>query len=93
MQCLLHEKPFDGVNGSGKHNNWSITTDDGINLLDPGKTPHENVQFLMVLTCILKAVDEHADLLRESAADPGMITDWEQTRHRRLLFLYSLENS
>ena len=66
-----HEKPFDGVNGSGKHNNWSITTDDGINLLDPGKTPHENVQFLMVLTCILKAVDEHADLLRESAADPG----------------------
>ena len=71
MQCLLHEKPFDGVNGSGKHNNWSITTDDGINLLDPGKTPHENVQFLMVLTCILKAVDEHADLLRESAADPG----------------------
>ena len=71
MQCLLHEKPFDGVNGSGKHNNWSITTDDGINLLDPGKTPHENVQFLMVLTCILKAVDEHADLIRESAADPG----------------------
>ena len=71
MQCLLHEKPFDVVNGSGKHNNWSITTDDGINLLDPGKTPHENVQFLMVLTCILKAVDEHADLLRESAADPG----------------------
>ena len=71
LQCLLHEKPFDGVNGSGKHDNWSITTDDGINLLDPGKTPHENVQFLMVLTCILKAVDEHADLLRESAADPG----------------------
>ena len=71
MQCLLHEKPFDGVNGSGKHNNWSITTDDGINLLDPGKTPHENVQFLMVLTCILKAVDEHAELLRESAADVG----------------------
>ena len=52
-----------GVNGSGKHNNWSITTDDGINLLDPGKTPHENIQFLLVLTCILKAVDEHADLL------------------------------
>ena len=60
-----------GVNGSGKHNNWSITTDDGINLLDPGKTPHENIQFLLVLTCILKAVDEHADLLRESAADVG----------------------
>ena len=71
MKCLLHEKPFAGVNGSGKHNNWSLTTDDGINLLDPGKTPHENVQFLLVLTCILKAVDEHADLLRESAADPG----------------------
>ena len=60
-----------GVNGSGKHNNWSITTDDGINLLEPGKTPHENVQFLLVLTCILKAVDKHADLLRESAADVG----------------------
>lgn len=71
LQCLLHEKPFAGVNGSGKHNNWSITTDDGINLLDPGKTPHENVQFLLVLTCILKAVDKHADLLRESAADVG----------------------
>ena len=71
MKCLLHEKPFAGVNGSGKHNNWSLTTDDGKNLLDPGKTPHENIQFLLVLTCILKAVDEHADLLRESAADPG----------------------
>ena len=71
LKCLLHEKPFAGVNGSGKHNNWSITTDDGINLLDPGKTPHENVQFLMILTCILRAVDRHADLLRESAADVG----------------------
>ncbi|MCB6202591.1 glutamine synthetase III [Extibacter muris] len=71
MKCLLHEKPFAGVNGSGKHDNWSITTDDGRNLLEPGKTPHENIQFLLVLTCILKAVDEHADLLRESAADPG----------------------
>ncbi|MDD3360447.1 MAG: glutamine synthetase III [Hespellia sp.] len=71
MKCLLHEKPFAGVNGSGKHNNWSITTDDGVNLLEPGKTPHENTQFLLVLTCILKAVNEHADLLRESAADPG----------------------
>ena len=71
MKCLLHEKPFAGVNGSGKHNNWSITTDDGINLLDPGKTPHENVQFLLVLSCIIKAVDKHAGLLRESAADPG----------------------
>ncbi len=71
MKCLLHEKPFAGVNGSGKHNNWSLTTDDGKNLLEPGKTPHENIQFLLVLTCILKAVDRHADLLRESAADPG----------------------
>ena len=71
LKCLLHEKPFAGVNGSGKHNNWSITTDDGINLLEPGKTPHENIQFLLVLSCVLKAVDVHADLLRESAADPG----------------------
>ena len=71
LQCLLHEKPFAGVNGSGKHNNWSITTDDGINLLDPGDTPHENIQFLLVLTCILKAIDDHAPLLRASAADVG----------------------
>ena len=71
MRCILHEKPFAGVNGSGKHNNWSLQTDDGINLLDPGKTPHQNVQFLLVLACILRAVDKHADLLRESAADPG----------------------
>jgi len=71
MVCLLHEKPFAGVNGSGKHNNWSITTDDGINMLDPGKTPHENKQFLLVLTAIMSAVDKHADLLRETAASPG----------------------
>ena len=71
LQCLLHEKPFEGVNGSGKHNNWSLVTDDGINILDPGKTPHENVQFLLVLACILKAVDTHADLLRQSASDVG----------------------
>ena len=71
MKCLLHEKPFAGVNGSGKHNNWSITTDDGINLLEPGKTPHENFQFLLVLGAIMKAVDKHADLLRESASDVG----------------------
>ncbi len=71
LHCLLHEKPFDGVNGSGKHNNWSLTTNDGKNLLEPGKTPHENIQFLLVLTCILKAVDKHADLLRESAANVG----------------------
>ena len=71
MTCLLHEKPFAGVNGSGKHNNWSLTSDDGINLLSPGETPHENIQFLLVLACILKAVDTHADLLREAAADVG----------------------
>ncbi|NCB94163.1 MAG: glutamine synthetase type III [Clostridia bacterium] len=71
LKCLLHEKPFAGVNGSGKHDNWSLVTDDGINLLEPGKTPHENVQFLLVLSCIMKAVDIHADLLRESASDVG----------------------
>ena len=72
LQCLLHEKPFAGVNGSGKHNNWSLTTDDGINLLEPGKTPHENIQFLLVL-CLHPPVrwTRHADLLRESAADVG----------------------
>lgn len=71
LVCLLHEKPFAGVNGSGKHNNWSIGTDRGMNLCDPGKTPNENRQFLLVLACIMKAVDTHADLLRESAADVG----------------------
>lgn len=71
MRCLLHEKPFAGVNGSGKHNNWSLTSDDGINLLEPGKNPHENKLFLLVLTCIIKAVDDHADLLRFSASDVG----------------------
>lgn len=71
LRCLLHEKPFAGVNGSGKHNNWSLTTDDGINLLEPGRTPHENTQFLLVLCCILRAVDKHYDLIRESAADIG----------------------
>jgi glutamine synthetase len=71
FQCLLHEKPFDGVNGSGKHTNWSLTTDKGINLLDPGDSPHSNVRFLIFLCCVLAAVDDHADLLRESAADVG----------------------
>ncbi len=71
MACLLHEKPYAGVNGSGKHNNWSLCTDNGINLLDPGDTPNENIQFLLVLSCILKAVDIHADLLRQSASDVG----------------------
>lgn len=71
MRCLLHEKPYEGVSGSGKHDNWSITTDNGINMLDPGDTPNENIQFLLVLACIMKAVDTHADLLRQSAADVG----------------------
>ena len=71
LACLLHEKPFQGVNGSGKHNNWSLSSDTGINMLDPGVTPHENIQFLLVLACIMKAVDTHADLLRQSAAVPG----------------------
>ncbi|MDF2511949.1 MAG: glutamine synthetase catalytic region [Herbinix sp.] len=71
LACLLHEKPFAGVNGSGKHDNWSLVTDTGKNLLDPGKTPHDNVQFLLFLAAVLKAVDLHADLLRVSAANPG----------------------
>ncbi|QSZ26813.1 glutamine synthetase III [Aceticella autotrophica] len=71
LVCLLHEKPFAGVNGSGKHNNWSMSTDDGLNLLDPGKTPHENEQFLIFLCAVIKAIDEYADLLRVSCASPG----------------------
>jgi len=71
LVCLLHEKPFAGVNGSGKHNNWSLGTDEGANLLEPGNTPHENEQFLVFLCAVVKAVDEYADLLRVSAASPG----------------------
>ena len=71
LRCLLHEKPYAGVNGSGKHDNWSITTDNGENLLDPGDTPNKNIQFLLVLACILRAVDRHGDLLRQSASDVG----------------------
>ncbi len=71
LACLLHEKPFAGVNGSGKHNNWSMGTDDGQNLLDPGKTPHENAQFLLFLVAVIKAVDLHAALIRHSASNPG----------------------
>ena len=71
LACLLHEKPFAGVNGSGKHDNWSLCTDDGMNLLDPGETPNQNIQFLLVLACIIKAVDIHADLLRQSASNVG----------------------
>ncbi len=68
LVCLLHEKPYAGINGSGKHNNWSLSTDDGINLLEPGRTPSENVQFLLVLSALLKAVDTHADILRGTCA-------------------------
>lgn len=71
LVCLLHEKPFAGVNGSGKHNNWSISTDTGINLLEPGDTPHENAQFLLFLTAVIKAVDDYQDLLRVSVASAG----------------------
>lgn len=71
LECLLHEKPFDGVNGSGKHNNWSLATDTGKNLLDPGKTPEENAQFLLFLAAVVKAVDEYASLLRISTAYAG----------------------
>lgn len=71
LVCLLHEKPFAGVNGSGKHNNWSMSTNDGLNLLEPGKTPHQNAQFLVFLCAVIKAVDEYSDLLRCSAANPG----------------------
>ena len=71
MACLLHEKPFAGVNGSGKHNNWSLSTDSGVNLLEPGSSPHENAQFLLFLCAVIRAVDEHQDLLRISAASAG----------------------
>ncbi len=71
LVCLLHEKPFAGVNGSGKHNNWSISTDTGINLLDPGDTPDQNALFLLTLVAVIKAVDEYQDLLRVSAASAG----------------------
>lgn len=71
LVCLLHEKPFAGINGSGKHNNWSLSTNDGQNLLDPGKTPHDNAQFLIFLCAVIKSIDEYSDLLRVSAANPG----------------------
>ena len=71
LACLLHEKPFDGVNGSGKHNNWSLSTDSGVNLLEPGDSPRENAQFLLFLTAVIKAVDEYQDLLRISVASAG----------------------
>jgi glutamine synthetase len=71
LVCLLHEKPYAGINGSGKHNNWSLSTDDGVNLLEPGNTPGENVQFLLVLSALIKAVDTHADILRATCAHAG----------------------
>ena len=71
MVCLLHEKPFAGVNGSGKHNNWSLATDTGVNLFEPGETPYENAQFLLFLCAVIQAVDEYQDLLRISVASAG----------------------
>lgn len=71
LKCLLHEKPFEGVNGSGKHNNWSLSTDTGVNLLEPGETPYDNAQFLLFLSAVIKAVDEYQDLLRITVASPG----------------------
>ncbi len=71
LVCLLHEKPFEGVNGSGKHNNWSLSTDTGINLLEPGTSPHENIQFLLILAAVIKAIDEYQDLMRISVASAG----------------------
>ena len=71
LVCLLYEKPFAGVNGSGKHNNWSLATDDGLNLLEPGNTPHENEQFLVMLAALITAVDKHSTKLRAAASNPG----------------------
>ena len=82
LVCLLHEKPFAGVNGSGKHNNWSLATDTGVNLLEPGNTPHENAQFLVFLCALLQAVDTHADILRATAATRATTTGSAPTRRR-----------
>ena len=90
LVCLIHEKPFAGVNGSGKHNNWSISTDTGINLLEPGDTPSENAQFLLFLCAVIKAVDEYQDMLRVSAASAAMTIVSEPMKRRRLLSLCSL---
>lgn len=80
LVCLLHEKPFAGVNGSGKHNNWSIATDTGVNLLTPGETPYENAQFLVFLCAVIKAVDDYQDLLRLSVATAGNDHRLERTK-------------
>ena len=93
LVCLLHEKPFDGINGSGKHNNWSMITNTGVNLLEPGRTPAENAQFLIFLMAVIKAVDDYADLLRISVAAQEMIIVSVQTRRLRLLSPSSLEMS
>jgi glutamine synthetase len=82
LVCLLHEKPFAGVNGSGKHVNWSFGTDDA-NLLEPGDTPHDNMQFLFFCTAVLRAVDRHQDLLRAASRTPGTTTASAPTRRRR----------
>src|SRR5690625_6289658 len=71
FECILHEKPFDGVNGSGKHLNWSLTTREGVNLLDPGESPHENMQFLFFFTAVLRGVSRYQDLMRISIASAG----------------------
>jgi glutamine synthetase len=84
LQCILHEKPFAGVNGSGKHNNWSMSTNTGVNLLDPRDDTHTNMQFLVFLCAVIRAVDLHADLLRASVASaPPTTTAWAPTRPRR----------
>ncbi len=88
LACLLHEKPFDGVNGSGKHNNWSISTDTGKNLLEPGDSPRQNAQFLVFLSAVIKAVDEYQDLLRVSVASAGTTTVWVQSKLLQPWFLF-----
>ena len=91
MVCLLHEKPFEGINGSGKHNNWSLTTNQGDNLLEPGKTPAQNIQFLVFLMAVIKAVDEYADMMRVSAPAPETTTAWAATKRRLPLYPSFLE--
>jgi glutamine synthetase len=93
LTCLLHEKPFAGINGSGKHNNWSLSTNTGMNLLEPGDSPEQNAQFLLFLAAIIKAVDEYQDLLRVSVASAASITVWALMKHRRLSSPSSLATS
>lgn len=89
LVCLLHEKPFAGVNGSGKHNNWSISTDTGLNLLEPGDNPKDNAQFLLFLVAVIAAVDEYQDLLRVSVASAGNDHRLVRTKHLRPLSVCS----